>query len=185
MGPTVWFLLETIGQLLATACLLRAYMHWLGMGSRDPIGHFVIAVTDWAVKPLRRIMPTIRQVDWSSLLAALVIAIVMAICYVLIAGLAQAPVFGAVVLTAVFWLIKWSVFLLIIVVIGQAVLSWVNPHAPIAPTLEGLSRPFLAPIRRIVPLVGGIDLSPLVLILLLQVVQVFVQSSFGPYLLAY
>ncbi len=185
MGPTLWFLLETVGQLLATACLLRAYMHWLHMGSRDPIGHFVIAVTDWAVKPLRRVMPTMRQIDWASILAALAISILLAMIYVFIAGLNQAPMFGAVVLTAVFWLIKWSLFLLIVVVIGQAILSWVNPHAPIAPTLEGLSRPFLAPIRRFVPLVGGIDLSPLVLILLLQVVQVFLQSTFAPYLLAY
>ncbi|MGH1358819.1 MAG: YggT family protein [Burkholderiaceae bacterium] len=183
MGNTVWFLLETVGQLLATACLLRSYMHWLGIAQRDPIGHFVIAVTDWIVKPLRRIMPTTRRIDWSSLLAALVISVTMAVAFVFLAGLSAAPVFGALVLTAVAWLIKWSVFLLIIVVIAHAVLSWVNPHAPIGPTLDALSRPFLAPIRRIVPLVGGVDLSPLVLIIGLQVVLAFIQNTVGRYLI--
>ncbi len=179
MARTLWFLIDTIGSLLAIACLLRGYMHWLGVTSRDPIGHFVVAITDWLVKPLRRVVPVSRQWDWASLSAALLIAVLMAVTFVLIAGMSQAPVFGMVLLTAVYWLIKWSIWVLIIVVIAQAVLSWVNPHAPIAPTLEALSRPFLAPIRRLMPLIGGIDLSPLVLILLLQVLLVFVQSTLG------
>ncbi len=183
MGNTLWFLLETVGQLLATACLLRAYMHWLGIASRDPIGHFVIAVTDWIVKPLRRIMPVTHQIDWSSLMAALVVSVLLAIIFVMLAGLSAAPVFGAVVLTAVVWLVQWSVFLLIIVVIAHAVLSWVNPHAPIGPTLDALSRPFLAPIRRLIPLVGGVDLSPLVLIIGLQVILAFIQNSIGRFLI--
>ena len=183
MGNTLWFLLETVGQLLATACLLRAYMHWLGIASRDPIGHFVIAVTDWIVKPLRRIMPVTHQIDWSSLMAALVVSVLLAIIFVMLAGLSAAPVFGAVVLTAVVWLVQWSGFLLIIVVIAHAVLSWVNPHAPIGPTLDALSRPFLAPIRRLIPLVGGVDLSPLVLIIGLQVILAFIQNSIGRFLI--
>lgn len=183
MGNTLWFLLDTVGKLLATACLLRAYMHWLGIASRDPIGQFVVAITDWLIKPLRRLMPVSRQIDWSSLLAALLVSTVMAVSFVLLTGLSAAPVFGALVLTAVFWLLKWSVILMIIVVIAHAVLSWVNPQAPVAPTLEALSRPFLAPIRRLLPLVGGVDLSPLVLIIGLQVILAFIQNSFGPYII--
>jgi YggT family protein len=57
-----------------------------------------------------------------------------------------------------------------------AVLSWVNPHAPIAPTVDALTQPFLSPIRRVVPLIGGVDLSPLVLILLLQVLLTMLKS---------
>ena len=107
----------------------------------------------------------------------------LAIIFVMLAGLSAAPVFGAVVLTAVVWLVQWSVFLLIIVVIAHAVLSWVNPHAPIGPTLDALSRPFLAPIRRLIPLVGGVDLSPLVLIIGLQVILAFIQNSIGRFLI--
>lgn len=177
MQTTLWFLLETVGSLLATACILRAYMTWLGVVARDPIGQFVIAVTDWLVKPLRRLVPARRGVDWASVLAAFVIALLLGILYFLVLAHARAPSFGLVTLLAVFWLLKWSLYLLTGVVLLQAILSWVNPHAPIAPVLNELTRPFLGPLRRIIPLVGGVDLSPLVLIIATQLLLTFIQSA--------
>ena len=181
MTQALWLLLETLGSLLATACVLRAYLNWLGLGARNQVGQFVIAVTEWIVRPLRGVLPAARKgprsVDWASLVAALVLATVLAIVYILIFGRGRTPAFGAVVLLAVFWLLKWSLWLLTAMVLLLAVLSWVNPHAPIAPTIDALTQPFLAPIRRIVPLVGGVDLSPLVLILLLQLVLTLLQSA--------
>ena len=181
MTQALWLLLETLGSLLATACVLRAYLNWLGLGARNQVGQFVIAVTEWIVRPLRGVLPAARKgprsVDWASLVAALVLATVLAIVYIMIFGRGRTPAFGAVVLLAVFWLLKWSLWLLTAMVLLLAVLSWVNPHAPIAPTIDALTQPFLAPIRRIVPLVGGVDLSPLVLILLLQLVLTLLQSA--------
>ena len=181
MYQALWLLLETLGSLLATACVLRAYLNWLGLGARNQVGQFVIAVTEWIVRPLRSVLPAARKgprsVDWASLVAALVLATVLAIVYIMIFGRGRTPAFGAVVLLAVFWLLKWSLWLLTAMVLLMAVLSWVNPHAPIAPTIDALTQPFLAPIRRIVPLIGGVDLSPLVLILLLQLVLTLLQSA--------
>ncbi len=181
MHQALWLLLETLTSLLATACVLRAYLNWLGLGARDPIGQFVVAVTDWIVRPLRGVLPTaranMRSVDWASLLGALLLAVLLAVVYVMIFGRGRAPAFGAVVLLAVFWLLKWSLWLLTAMVLLLAVLSWVNPHAPIAPTIDALTRPFLAPIRRALPLIGGVDLSPLVLILLAQFALTMLQSA--------
>jgi len=180
MYQALWLLLETLGSLLATACVLRAYLNWLGLDARNPVGQFVIAITEWIVRPLRGVMPAarkgVRSVDWASLVAALLLAIVLAILYITIFGRGRAPAFGAVLLLAMFWLIKWTLWLLTALVLLLAVLSWVNPHAPIAPTIDALTQPFLAPIRRIVPLIGGVDLSPLVLILLLQLALTLLQS---------
>lgn len=181
MHQALWLLLETLGSLLATACVLRAYLNWLGFGARNPIGQFVIAITDWLVLPLRGVLPAMRKnarsVDWASLIGALLLAVLLAIVWVLMfGGQRHAPAFGAVVLLAVFWLLKWTLWLLTVLVLLLAVLSWVNPHAPIAPTVDALTRPFLAPIRRVVPLVGGVDLSPLLLILLVQVLLTLLQS---------
>ncbi len=180
MSHAFWLLLETLGSLLATACVLRAYMNWLGLGARDPLGQFIIAVTDWIVRPLRAVLPSprrnVRSADWASLLAALALAVVLAVLFVVLMGAVRAPAFGVVVLLAVFWLVKWSLWLLTALVLLLAILSWVNPHAPIAPTIDTLTRPFLAPIRRIVPLIGGVDLSPLVLILLAQLALTVLQS---------
>lgn len=186
MQQALWLLLETLGSLLATACVLRAYMNWLGLGARDPIGQFVIAVTDWIVRPLRGVLPSarknMRSVDWASLLAALLLSVLLAVVYVMLFGRGRAPAFGAVVLLAVFWLLKWSLWLLTALVVLLAVLSWVNPHAPVAPTIDALTRPFLGPIRRVVPLIGGVDLSPLVLILLAQIALTLLQSAMPSFL---
>ena len=182
MSRALWFLLDTVGSLLAMACLLRAYMHWLRMGTRDPIAHFVTAITDWLVKPLRRITPAPRTVDWASLLGALVIAIALAFAIVAIyAGNgASAPGTGALLLAAIYWLFKSAVFLLFMLVIASVILSWVNPHAPIAPTVSALTNPFLAPLRKIIPLVGGIDLSPMVLLIGLMFLQELLRGLIRP-----
>ncbi len=180
MHQALWLLLDTLGSLLATACVLRAYLNWLGLGPRNQIGQFVVAITEWIVRPLRGVLPAarkgIRSLDWASLAAALLLAIVLAAAYVMIFGRGRAPVFGAVVLLAFVWLVEWSLWLLTALVLLLAILSWVNPHAPIAPTIDALTQPFLSPIRRAVPLVGGVDLSPLVLILLLQVLLTLLKS---------
>ena len=181
MYQALCLLLEALGSLLATACVLRAYLNWLGLGARNQVGQFVIAITDWMVRPLRGLLPAARKgprsVDWASLVAALLLAIVLAVIYILIFGRGRTPAFGAVLMLALFWLIKWSLWLLTAMVLLLAVLSWVNPHAPIAPTIDALTQPFLAPLRRVVPLIGGVDLSPLVLILLLQLALTLLQSA--------
>jgi YggT family protein len=176
MYQALWLLLETIGSLLATACLLRAYMNRIGLGARNPIGQFVVAITDWLVRPLRRLVPAGGRIDWASIAGAGVIAFALALFFVaLFTGGFPSP--GAALLLAVFWLVKWSLWLLTALVIVQAVLSWVNPHAPIAPAISMLTQPFLGPIRRIVPLIGGVDLSPLVLILFIQFALTLLQSA--------
>src|SRR5690606_28483352 len=151
MHQALWLLLETLGSLLATACLLRAYMNRVGLGARNPVGQFVVAVTDWLVRPLRRVLPAGGTVDWASILAGFVVSLVLAVLFVALFGGGRFPAPGAVLMLSVFWLLKWSLWLLTALVLMQAVLSWVNPHAPIAPTIAALTRPFLAPIRRVVP----------------------------------
>mgnify|MGYP001306906970 FL=1 len=139
---------------------------------------FVIAVTDWIVKPLRKVLPTSRANDWASMVAALVVALVLAVVWSMLFSHGRAPVFGGVLLLALFWVLKWSIYLVIGLVLIQALMSWVNPHAPLAPVVDQLTRPFLAPLRRFVPLVGGVDLSPLVLIVLAQVLLTLLETGF-------
>jgi YggT family protein len=93
----------------------------------------------------------------------------VALLYFLISGAGRAPGPFEVILGAVFWLLNRTIYLIIGLVIVQAILSWVNPFAPLAPAIQQLTQPLLAPIRKIIPLVGGVDLSPLALILLLQI----------------
>ncbi len=175
MMSALWLLIETVGSLLATACVLRAVAWSQNLSARNPLMQFVIAITDWIVKPLRRIVPASRRVDWASIAAALILALVLAFFYSVLL-LARSPMFGGVFFIALFWLCKWTVYLLIGLLLLQAVLSWVNPHAPIAPVIDALTRPFLAPVRRFIPLIGGVDLSPLVLIVVAQALLMVLES---------
>jgi YggT family protein len=183
MSRILWLLIETLGSLLAVACVLRAYAHRVHLNPRNPISQFVSALTDWLVGPLRRLIPPGRTMDWASVLAAVLVAMLTAVLFFVVLGGVTVPNPGSVLMLAVIWLVRWTVWLVIGLVIVQAILSWVNPYAPLAPAIQQLTQPFLAPIRRVVPLVGGVDLSPLVLIVLLQVVLMIVDPATLPGLL--
>jgi YggT family protein len=176
MLNVLWLLLETAGSLLATACVLRAVGVWQHVSPRNPLMHFAHAITDWIVGPLRRVTPAARRFDLASIVAALLLAFALALFYTLLV-LGRGPMPGGVLLLAVIWLAKWSIYLLIGLVLVQAVLSWVNPDAPLAPAVDQLTRPFLAPLRRVLPQVGGFDLSPLVLLVLAQVLLMLLESA--------
>ncbi len=174
MSRILWLLIETLGSLLAVSCVLRAYAHRVHLNPRNPISQFVHALTDWLVLPLRKLVPAGRTMDWASVIAAFVVAVIVALAFFVLFGRSSVPDPGSVLLAAVFYLLRWSVWLIIGLVILQAILSWVNPYAPLAPAIQQLTQPLLAPIQRIVPSIGGVDLSPLVLIVLLQVLLMIV-----------
>jgi YggT family protein len=178
----LWYLIETIGSILGTAFVLRAYGQWVMLHPRDQVMTFVVAITDWLVKPLRKLLPASKgrhTLDVASLLGALIVAIALAALFFVLAGAARTGMMlnpGLIVLQGFVWLLKWSLYLLMFLVFMQAILSWVNPNAPIAPALVLLTKPFLTPIRKIVPLIGNVDLSPLALIIILQVVMEILRS---------
>jgi len=169
------FLLDTVFGLLTYAFLLRFAMQWLRAPFRNPVGQAVTALTDWAVKPLRRVLPGFRGVDWSTLALAWLTQFAWLLLGALLLSPMGAAMGGDLVITlallAVVDLIKALLWLLIIVVLVQAILSWVAPDGPIAGLLNALTYRFLAPIRRRVPPIGGaLDLSPLIVIVLAQLV---------------
>jgi YggT family protein len=163
-------LLETIGALLGVTLLLRAYMNWVGMPSRNPLQQFAIALTDWVVRPLRRVIPPVGRWDTASLVAAYVIAVLMMLLtFVLVgAGPASWP-FGTVLYGALLLVLRWCLYTVLFLTVVHVVLSWVNPYAPVAPAVATLVRPFLAPFQRIIPTIGNIDFSPLVLLLVVNI----------------
>ena len=171
IGQALKFLLDTAFGLLTYAFLLRFAMQWLRAPFRNPVGQALTALTDWAVKPLRRALPGYRGLDWSTLFLAWLAQFLWLIALGLLAGGGGLGGTGIAMLAffAVIELLKAALWLLIIVVFVQAILSWVAPDGPIAGLLNALTYPFLAPVRRVVPPLGGtLDLSPLIVIVLAQ-----------------
>ena len=172
------FLLETLFFLLIAAALLRAWMNWVRVNMSAQPGRFVMAVTDWLVKPLRRILPRSlaqSRVDWASVIAAVILALAYAVLWALLFGmllgaLELAPVLLLTLLSfALKMLLRVALQTMFILVLGFAILSWVQPGSPVYALLGRLTEPLLAPLRRVIPTVGGVDLSALVLIVLLQI----------------
>lgn len=170
----VSLLLEVIAGIVSGACLLRLYMQALRVPmsarSGNPLGRFVFALTDWIVLPLRRVLPALGALDSASLVAAFLIQLAKFALLWLLAG-AGGGLFALPVL-ALFGLLGMAIYGLTVVVIVYAVLSWVSTPSVLGGVMARLVEPLLRPIRRVMPLVGGIDLSPLVLLLLLQVAAI-------------
>ncbi len=169
--------LSTVVDMFTMVALLRFYAQALRAPMRahsgNPIADFVMALTDWAVKPMRRVIPALLGFDSASFLLAWASVIVLHVVATLAFNtnlLAQGLFWPSIALLSLIHLLRLSVYLLIGVVLVDALLSWVSPYHPVRPFFDALSRPFLRPLRRIIPLVGGVDLSPLVLLLILQVV---------------
>lgn len=167
-------LLEVVVGLLSGACLLRLYMQYLRIPmsarSGNPLGRFVFALTDWIVLPLRKVIPSVGALDTASLVAAFLLQLAEFGLLWLLAGAAGG--LFAVPILALFGLLRMTVSAMTAAVIVYAILSWVQTNSVIADVLERLVSPLLVPIRRVLPLIGGVDLSPLVLLVILQVIAI-------------
>jgi len=158
--------LDVLAGLVAGTCLLRLAMQAQRMSFHQPLGRFVFAMTDWIVMPLRRVIPPFSRWDLSSLVAAWLIK---ALQWLLLwAFMGMHGSLGWLPVASLVGLLQLLVSALSALVFIYAILSWVQPHSPFMHMADRLVQPWLDPVRRVVPLIGGVDLAPLVLILLLQ-----------------
>lgn len=174
-------LLEVLAGVVGGACLLRLYMQYqripMSARSGNPLGRFVFALTDWLVLPLRRVLPSLGGLDTASLVGAFLIELAeFSLLWLLLDMNAS---YLSVLILAVFGLVRLAISGLSGLVIVYAVLSWVQSNTVLSDVIERLVTPVLAPIRRVLPLVGGIDLSVLVLLVLLQVAAIVLGSLQG------
>ena len=166
------FLIDTVCGLFTYTLLLRFAMQWLRAPFRNPLGRSVVALTDWCVAPVRRVIRSVGGFDTSTLLLAFVAQFVWILAsHAVAGGRFGATTLAMLALHAAVALVRAGLWLLIIVVIAQAVLSWVSADGPLAGVLNALTFRFLAPIRRLIPPIGGaLDLSPLILVVIVQLV---------------
>ena len=158
--------LDVIAGLVAGICLLRLAMQAQRIPFNQPLGQFVFAMTDWIVMPLRKVIPPWSRWDLSSLVAAwLIKALQFFLLWLVAGGRGQLGLLPLVSLVGVLQLVVSAVSALVLV---YALLSWVQPGSYFFHLADRLVKPWLDPVRRWVPLIGGVDLAPLVLLLVLQ-----------------
>jgi YggT family protein len=173
LGNIFNLIVDTVAGLLAFVLLLRFWMQVIRIRPPATVGQFTFQLTDWLVLRLRRVVPGIGGYDWSSLIGAILVAL---LAMTINAWLLSAFSVQVILLLTVQRLLSWIIYCFIAILICGAVFSWVNPNAPLAPFVRALNEPLLQPLRRFIPLIGNIDLTPLALLILLQIALKLVDS---------
>ena len=179
MLGAVVFLLDTFLGVFALALLMRFYLQLMRAPVRNPLSVFVAALTDWIVVPTRRVVPGLFRIDLSTLVLAWLTELILLALEQMLLALKQmllgigaippvAPALGLLAVVAAIQLIKLSTWILIVAVVVQAALTWVAPYSPAMPVLNSLTRPFLSVFRKRIPPVGNVDLSPLFVLVVCQ-----------------
>src|SRR6187401_2844697 len=171
ISQAIAFVLDALFHLFILAALVRFWMQAFRAPARNPIAQFTMALTDFAVRPLRRVIPGAFNLDWASLVVAWLAEFVLQVLLVLVAGMnLNGEVLPVLLFFALVKLIRLSIYVFMGAIIVQAVLSWVNPHHPVAPFFLALTRPFMKPFQRAIPPIGGVDITPILVLIAFQLV---------------
>lgn len=179
MNATI-FLVSTLFNLYLMVVILRLWLQLARADFYNPFSQFIVKATHPIVGPLRRVIPSLGRFDTATLVLAIGVAALKLIVLSLIVGGSINPI--AIAILSVIDVIKETLSLMFWVLLLRAVLSWISQgQSPIEYALYQLTEPLLAPIRRIIPPIGGLDLSVLIAIIALQFLQLLLQDTFRLY----
>lgn len=171
LNEALIFLLSALVQPFAAILLLRFHLQWLRAPMRNPLGGFIMSITNFLVLRVRRFIPSLWGLDIASLLLAFIVEAIYLAALLWAQGypLQDIALPGILAWAAVKLLIL-SLYLLMVALVIQALLSWFNPYSHMASLLTAITRPFLMPLRRRIPPVGNVDLTVLVLLIVCQLI---------------
>ncbi len=174
MTDPIIFLIDTLFSLYILAVLLRFLLQWGGADFYNPISQFLVRVTHPPLRILRRFVPSIGKIDTSALILILTLQMLADFSILLLKGVTIN--IGALTILAITQLISLLINVFVFAVFARAILSWMNPGAfnAAASILTTLTEPLLDICRKVIPDLGGIDLSPLAALLLLQLAKMVV-----------
>ena len=168
------FIIDTLAQLYLFVLLLRLWLPWLGADFRNPIAQAILKLTSPVVVPVRRIVPPIGKLDTATVLVAFIIQYLVYVVLLMISGYSAG--FIAIAVTALINLILLSLRLFTFAIIVRVILSWIAPagYNPALAIIHTLTEKILRPFRRVIPPMGGLDLSPLFAIIALIAMTIVV-----------
>lgn len=181
----LYTLFSILTGLFVSLFLLRFLLEQTRSDFRNPVSQVIVRVTNPIVMPLRRVVPGLGGMDVASLVAAFAAQVLVLVLEAFVFRGGALPGIGALLLRTVIELILLMLYLYTLLVFLRVILSWVSPDprsSPVVGIVYSLTEPVMAPFRRIIPPIGGLDLSPIVVLVLLQVATVFVSSDLPRYL---
>lgn len=172
LGNAMIFIAQVVFGLLTLTLLLRFYLQWVRAPYRNPLADFVNALTDFMVRPARRVLPGLWGIDLPTLLLAWLMQLLEWLIVLQVRGFRFGAEVGlalvGIAAVAAVAVAQMLVYIVLFSTLLQALLSWINPGSPIAPLLDAMTRPFLRMFRRRIPPIGNVDLSPLFLMVACQ-----------------
>jgi len=166
------FLVNVVFGLFTVALLLRFYVQWVRAPYRNPLSEFLQALTDFIVRPARRVIPGLWGLDLATFALAWLVQCLHLFLELQLRGYQAGPetglAFVGFVAMAGVMLLKIGIYIVMMVIIIQAVLTWVGPYSPLMPLLNAMTRPFLRVFQRRVPPIGNVDLSPIFVLVACQ-----------------
>ena len=176
MTQALYFIVKTLAQLYLLLLLLRFWLPIMRADFRNPIANGILRITSPLVIPVRRIIPPIGRLDTSTILVAYILEFLLILALLALRGLRVETL--PIAITAILELAILSLNLFFFVILIKIILSWVAPqnYNPMTDLLNTMAEPVLRPFRRIVPAVGGFDVSPIFAIVLLKAAEIVLQS---------
>jgi len=174
LSDPIIFLLDTVFSFYILAVLIRFLLQWVGGDFYNPISQFLVKITHPILRVLRRYIPAVGKVDTSSVVLLLVLQMISDSIVLMLKGLSFS--FAALTLLSFSQLISLLINVFVFAIFARAILSWLNPGTFNAASnlLYSLTEPLLATCRRMVPDLGGIDLSPLIVLVGLQLAKMLI-----------
>jgi len=167
-GNAGQFLIDTLFGLYILTFMLRFLFQWARADFYNPVSQFLVKVTNPLLVPVRRLIPGLFGLDMAALLIMFLLGFLKLVLMMLVTGGSILPATFAIYTVAE--LLQLAIYIFIFTLIVQAIISWINPHSynPVTALLYSLNQPLLRPAQRILPDLGGLDLSPLLVLIVLQ-----------------
>ncbi|MGB5246054.1 MAG: YggT family protein [Woeseia sp.] len=176
MTQALYFIVSTLAQLVLLLFLLRFWLPMLRVDFRNPLAQGVLRLTSPLVVPVRRLLPPVGRVDTATVLVLFVLQVLVVLLLLVISGRMADPL--SIAITAIVQLAVHSLYLFFFVVLISVVLSWIAPQTynPVISMISSMAEPILRPFRKILPSLGGLDISPIFAIILLQAGVILLRS---------
>jgi len=173
-GDPMMFLVRTLFELVIFVVMVRYFMQLFHANFFNPITQSLVKLTNPVLNPLRNILPKSRRHDFASLLVTLLLIVAMVWVLAIMGGAEHITVI-ALLLNSIYFIFLLVTDLFFWTVLMRAIASWFgNNRSPGVAFLEDLTDPILRPVQKLLPPLGGIDLSPLAVLIAIQVLQIFV-----------
>ena len=172
IGNAATFLVETLVGLYILLVMLRLLLQWARADFYNPLSQFIVKATEPVLAPLHRTLPAVAGIDLACV--ALLVALQFGELWMVTRILGQRAPVGALLVFSIAELLQLAIYVFLFSILIQVIMSWINPGAynPVIGVLYSLNEPLLAPARRLVPPIAGLDLSPIVVMVALQLAAI-------------